>query len=253
MSNPPSQKVALVTGSAIRIGKALIEALHAHQYRVIIHYHHSKKEAESLLQQCLQRRPNSAIASAANLDSPENCANLIKTAFEKWHRLDLLVNNASRYFPNVVGNTSETQWNELMNANLASPYFLSQAAFPHLKTTKGSIINMSDSAIAEGVPKRGYSAYNASKAGLNGLTRSLALEFAPDVRVNAIAPGSTLPPKEKSPEAIEKTSQEIPLKKYGNLDDIVRTLFFLIENTHITGQIISIDGGESLQSIASLR
>ncbi len=241
MSN---QKVALVTGSARRIGKALIEALHAQDYRVVIHYDQSKQEAEELLQQCLEKRPNSAIALAANLDDPQRCAKLISHAYQHWKRLDVLINNASRYFPTTVGETTSDQWHELMNANLLSPYFLSQAASPHLLKSKGCIINMSD--INATRPFRDHGVYCASKAGLNMLTKSLALELAPHIRVNAIALGPTLPKTSQAKAELEKKRALIPLKKYGNLEDIARTVFFLIENSHITGQIISLDGGKSL-------
>ena len=186
MSNHP---VVLVTGSAKRLGAAMIRRLHANGYNVIIHYRHSKKEALALCDALNASRAHSAITLQTDLAQIDTLPKLIEDAYQAWQRLDVLINNASEFFPTKVGDTTEQQWNNLMNSNLKAPYFLSQAAAPFLQKTKGCIINISDANIS--APRKGYPVYCTAKSGLNTLTQALAEEL-PNIRINAIALGTTL-------------------------------------------------------------
>jgi pteridine reductase len=240
--------VALVTGGAVRIGAAMVKALHAAGYRIIIHYHRSQTPAKEMKHALEALIPSSVALVSADLCDFKSLKPLIESATHTWGRLDVLINNASRYYPTPVDQASDAEWDDLMASNLMSPYFLSQNAYPYLKSTKGCIINMTD--IKAVHPLKNYGIYCASKAGLDMVTRSMALAFAPDVRVNGVAPGSAiLWPQHKaemSETAKRKLTEVIPLKKRGCVDDITRTVLFLIESKHITGQIISVDGGQSL-------
>ena len=248
MMSPSSYPVALVTGGAQRIGAAIVAGLHAEQYRVIIHYHQSAQQARSLAHACECIRPESATTLSANLCEYHDLTALVQAAHRAWGRLDVLINNASRFYPTPIEKTQKEQWDGIINSNLMAPYFLSQAAYPHLLATQGCIINISD--IKARRPLSGYSLYWASQAGLNMLTQALALEMAPNVRVNGVAPGVTLWPKDKvntlSPKQKVKIMSRIPLQRCGQPQDIAHAILFLIHNAHITGQVISIDGGQSL-------
>lgn len=234
MSNLP---VAIVTGSAKRLGAAIIEAIHANQYNIIIHYRHSENEAKTLCEACNNIRTHSAITLQADLNHFETYTTLIATAQQHWGRLDVLVNNASEYFPTSIGTATEQQWNDLINSNLKAPYFLSQAAIPYLQQSKGCIINISD---VNGVkPLKCYPIYCTAKAGLNMLTRSLAKELAPDIRVNAVAPGPT---RFSSSRHQEQTA----LKRVAEPEEIADAVLFLIQHHYITGEILNVAGGKLL-------
>jgi pteridine reductase len=244
-----SNKVALVTGSAKRIGACFIENLHTAGASVVIHYKDSHTQAKALELKLNTIRQNSAIALQADLLQVRNCQSLIEHAIAHWGRLDILVNNASSFYPTPIEKCDESHWDELLGSNLKAPFFLSQAAAKELEKRSGSIVNMVD--IHAQRPLRHHSVYCAAKAGLIMLTHSLAKDLAPRVRVNAIAPGSILWPQgQASLKASdkEKILSEIELQRQGTPQDLANTLLFLVSSSsgYITGQLLSVDGGRSL-------
>lgn len=238
------QKVVLITGAAKRIGAAIAEYFHANDFRVIVHYRHSKKEASILVKKFNRCRKNSAACLFADLDQFEHHQKLINDSFAIWNQLNIVINNASTFFKTPMGKINENNWELLLNSNLKAPFFLSQAAMPHLKKTNGSIINIID--IHANKPMKNYPVYSCAKAGLLMLTKSLALELAPRIRVNAVAPGHVIWPLNKNAfSAIEKKKIEAMtlLKKQIKPLDIAKAALFLAEQDAITGQMIAVDGG----------
>ena len=243
------RKTALVTGSAARIGATLITRLHTFGYNVAIHYRHSKAPAETLCEQLNTHRAESAIALQADLCDIKQCQTLIDNTTKHFGSLHVLVNNASSFYPTPVGKVTLEQWEDLHCSNLKAPFFLAQAATPWLKASHGCIVNMAD--IHGQNPLSNHPVYCAAKAGLIMLTRSLAKELAPQIRVNAIAPGSILWPEgaaSLNKLQKQKINDEIALQRQGNPNDLADTLLFLTESgsAYITGQIIAVDGGRSL-------
>lgn len=247
MNSPPVAKVVLITGAAKRIGATIATFFHKQSWSVFIHYRNAEEEALTLVRALNSIRPGSSASYTLNLDNNQKVPQLIEAVIGHFGRLDLLVNNASSFFPTKIGSTDERNWESLFSSNLKSPFFLSQAAFSWLQKTQGSIINITD--IHGNRPLKNYPVYSTAKGGLNALTRSLALEFAPLVRVNAVAPGAILWPEgghfdEKEQQAI---IGQTPLKRLGSATDIARTVYFLAEEApFITGQIIAVDGGREL-------
>ncbi len=248
-NNPPlAGKAALVTGSAKRIGACFIRHLHNAGASVIIHYRNSRESADKLSEELESTRENSSTVLQADLCAVNNCKRLITEAAERWGKLDILVNNASSFYPTPVALTTESQWNDLIGSNLKAPFFLSQAAAPWLKSSQGVIINMVD--IHGQNPLQTHPVYCSAKAGLIMLTRSLAKELAPQVRVNAIAPGSILWPDgaaSLNDDEKQKIMRDIALQRQGNPEDLARTLLFLVskDSEYITGQVLTVDGGRS--------
>lgn len=238
-----SAPVALITGGARRIGAEIAQQLHAKGYHLLIHYRDSATDANDLCAQLNQTRAQSARAINANLALTEEVAALAQAAESAWQRLDLLVNNASAFYPTPLGKITDEAWDDLMASNLKAPLFLSQALAPALKKTGGCIINLAD--IHALRPLKDHSVYCAAKAANLMLTRSLALELAPEVRVNAIAPGAILWP-EQNPAASESILPRIPLGRCGSPADIAQALIYLTEAHYVTGQVIAVDGGRSL-------
>lgn len=238
--------IALVTGAARRIGAEIARFLHQNGYQVIIHCNHSQADAESLALSLNNIRPKSAYVAVADLSSREGCAELIEKALSFAGRLDALINNASSFFPTAVEDVDEKQWQKLFNTNLRAPFILSQKARAALKLQSGSIINITD--IHGNKPLSGYSVYSMSKAGLISMTQSLAKEFAPWIRVNAVSPGAILWPEQEleNSEKQQNVIARIPLKRMGEAQDIAQTVLFLLQSHYITGQIINVDGGRSL-------
>jgi pteridine reductase len=243
MLNNEDKPVALVTGSAKRIGAEIAKGLHAAGYNLLLHYRDSKEQAEALMNAMNQQRAHSAVCIQADFDSHESVKKLAEKALQQWHRLDLLVNNASMFFPTPLPEANFQDWDSLFNSNLRAPYFLTQALADALKKTQGSIINIAD--IYAEKPLQNHSLYCMAKAGNVMMTKSLALELAPEIRVNAIAPGAILWPEVLTSNT-HNIIDKIPLKKLGNTDEIVRLVLFLSQSTYITGQIISVDGGRGL-------
>ncbi|WP_062061336.1 pteridine reductase [Cellvibrio sp. OA-2007] len=250
---PTTTKVALVTGAAKRIGAEIARQLHQENFNVVIHYHHSAKAAQALVDELNDLREKSAICIAADLNNLAQINNLAAQAEQYWQRFDLLVNNASSFYPTPIGETSDDDWNQLINSNLKAPFFLAQALAPALKKYRGCIINIAD--IYADKPLKKHSVYSIAKAGNVMLTKTLAQELAPDVRVNGIAPGAILWPDDDHKKPVDRLSDEnkekmlakIPLQQRGHELDITHTILFLAKNApYITGQVLTVDGGRTL-------
>lgn len=239
-------KVALVTGGAQRVGATLCQHLHSAGYNVLIHYRQSADAASKLAKELNTIRPGSAHGIPADLLKIKDISRLMQAALQPWQRLDLIVNNASSFYPSKIGETKEDDWNDLIGSNMKAPFFIAQYAAKALAEHQGSIINIVD--IHANSPLKEHSVYCAAKAGLAMLTRSLAVELAPHVRVNGVAPGAILwPATEPSEENKQKIIAEIPLQRLGEPMDIAKTVLFLARDAnYINGQIIAVDGGRSL-------
>ncbi len=241
-----THKVALITGAAHRIGAEMACQLHRAGMNIALHYRNSKENAEALAQRLNSERPNSVVLIQADLLDTKSLPKVIRDAANPWQRLDVLINNASTFYPTEIGSASEADWDDLIGSNLKAPFFLSQAATGELKKQQGCIINIVD--IHSQRPMKGYPIYSAAKAGLAMLTMSLARELGPEIRVNGIAPGAILWPEH---EMDDNTKDEIlnrtALKRQGSPSDIARTALFLIKDAdYISGQIINVDGGRTL-------
>jgi pteridine reductase len=239
-------KVALVTGAARRLGAAIAHCLHAAGANVVIHYRGAESEATQLEAQLNASRKGSAMRLKGDLLAPIAPQALIGAALERWGRLDLLVNNASSFYATAIGGIEAAQWDELIGSNLRAPLFLAQTAAPHLAATKGSIVNIVD--IHAERPLKGYLVYSVAKAGLAALTRALALELAPAVRVNAVAPGAIAWPEDGQFDAAERERivATTPLKRIGAPEDIARGVHYLATAPFVTGHLLAVDGGRSL-------
>jgi pteridine reductase len=242
-----TNKTALITGAAKRIGAAIAEQLHSSGMNVIIHYNSSAKEAHELVRKLNGVRRDSAIMIQANLEHKEYYSALIDAALDFKGGLDVLINNASAYYPTSLASLDDQQWNELINTNLKAPLFLSQLAAKSLRSNKGCIINITD--IHANRPLKNHSVYSVSKAGLVMLTQSLAKEMAPAIRVNAISPGVIMWPDDIEEEKKNEILNETMMKRTGNVEDITKAVLFLIKDAdYITGQVLNIDGGRTLYS-----
>ncbi len=241
-----NDKVVLVTGAARRIGAAIVTRLQENGARVAIHYRGSADDAEKLAAQLNNERSNSAAIFQADLLDVESINSLVDAVVAWGGRLDGLVNNASSFYSTPVGSITEAQWNELIGSNLKAPLFLSQAAAQHLQTSGGAIVNIVD--IHSDRPLRNHVVYGSAKAGLAMLTRSLAKDLAPEIRVNGVSPGAILWPENGMTEAVqENILEQVPLKRAGNPEDIAGCVLYLLRDaTYVTGQIISVDGGRSI-------
>lgn len=240
-------KVVLVTGGAKRVGAQIARTLHAAGARVVVHYRRAGREAEALTDEMNTARPRSALAVGADLLDIRSLPGLVRTAVEAFGALDGLINNASSFFATPVGGITSGDWDDLIGTNLKAPLFLTQAAAPHLKAAGGAVVNITD--IHAERPLKNYALYCAAKSGLAGLTRALAVELAPSVRVNAIAPGPILWPEDGSfDEALQaRVTDRTLLKRSGTPQDIARTVLFLLAGApYVTGQILAVDGGRSV-------
>lgn len=248
MSDSLVSKVALITGAARRIGACVAETLHQAGMNVVLHYNVSEDEAQSLCSRLNQLRPNSAVTLQGDLLKQEIDKSLVKNAYETWGRLDVLVNNASRFYRTPFGQVTEYAWDDLMISNLRAPFFLAQAAAPYLIKTKGRIINIAD--IHAWRPMRNYSVYCISKTGVLMLTKSLAKELAPNVLVNAIAPGAIVWPEGENSLSLEEKDAIIsktPLGRSGTVEDIAKVALFLARDADfVTGEVYAVDGGRGL-------
>ena len=246
-ANSSSERtVGLITGGARRLGKAMVKALHESGMDIVVHYHNSEIEAHNLKKELEKKRANSICLVRGNLCEPVMADQIMSRTIEHFGRLDLLVNNASSFYPTNLNNTSPSQFNELISTNSMAPYLLSQAAANYLRKNKGAIINITD--IYADRPLKSHSVYSASKAALKSLTWSLAQELAPYIRVNAIAPGSILWPEGQAlGEEQQNLIDSTPLKRVGTPADIEKALLFLWRDApYITGQTLYIDGGRSI-------
>jgi pteridine reductase len=243
---PLAGQTALVTGGARRVGAAIVRALHARGANVIIHCHRSLDEARALAAGLERTRPGSTAVEVADLLDLEALTRLGTAAGERFGGLQLLVNNASSFYPTPFGQMTAAQWDDLLGTNLRAPLFLTQAAAPALRRCGGSIVNIVD--IHGKRPLRDYAIYCTAKAGLIMLTRALARELGPEVRVNAIAPGTILWPERGMDESLkQRITAQTPLRRQGSPEDIVRAvLFFSAEAPYVTGQVLAVDGGRSI-------
>jgi pteridine reductase len=247
MSDALSGKVVLVTGAVKRVGAAIARRLHREGAVLMLHYRSSERDAQALQAELNAARPNSVALIQADLLDAAGLPEIVKNTVSRFERLDALVNNASSFFATPVGDITQAAWDNLMGTNLRAPLFLAQAAAPHLRKTGGAIVNITD--IHAERPLKSYVVYTVAKAGLVGLTRSLARELGPEVRVNGVAPGPILWPEDGSWDEVtrQRTISNTLLKRTGDPDDIARAVHYLIaEAPYVTGQIIAVDGGRSI-------
>lgn len=239
-------KVVLITGAARRIGAEIAEMLHAVGATVVIHYRHSQAAAMDLQQKLNTQRPNSCWLLSGDLLVVNNLPHLVEQVITWTGRLDVLINNASSFYPTPIGSLTEQQFDDLIGTNLKAPLFLAQAAAPYLQQSQGCIINLVD--IHGFRPLKNYPAYCAAKAGLVMVTQSLARELGPQVRVNGVAPGAILWPEMAENTAMhQELLAKTALKREGSPTDIATTVLFLVRDApYITGQVIPVDGGKML-------
>jgi len=237
---------ALITGAGRRIGACIAQRLHTAGAGIVVHYRGSEAPAERLADELNSERTGSAITIGADLLDASGLVGMIDRIVEQTGRLDVLINNASSFYPTPIGSITEAQWDDLIGTNLKAPLFLSQAAAPHLKATNGTIINLID--IHATRPLRNHTIYGPAKAGLAMLTRSLARDLAPEVRVNGVSPGAILWPEDGMSERIkENVLRQIPMKRPGEPGDIADCILYLVRDAkYVTGQIIAVDGGRSI-------
>ena len=242
-----SNKVVLITGAAHRIGAITARMLHAEGMNILLHYRHSRDAAESLQTELNAMRTDSVHLIQADLHDSAKLPALVEQAIQIWGQLDVLINNASSFYATPIGTVTETQWDDLIGSNLKAPFFLSQAAAPYLRQQHGCIVSIVD--IHAERPLKEFPVYSMAKAGLVMLTKSLASELGPEVRVNAVAPGAILWPENLGEHEKEKIISRTFLKRQGAPDDIARAILYLIRDAgYMSGQVITVDGGRSLNS-----
>jgi len=239
-------RVLLITGGARRVGAEIARTLHGAGAGVLLHYRTSATAAKALAAELNKERAGSVAIFAADLQREDAPAAIVAAALREFGRIDILINNASAFYPTPVGKITAAQWDDLFCSNVKAPLFLSQAAAPSLRVQRGLIINIVD---IHGLrPLRGHPVYSAAKAALAMLTRALALELGPEIRVNGIAPGPILWPEGAMDEALKnEIIAKTALKRHGTPGDVARTALFLAQDApYITGQIIAVDGGRSI-------
>ena len=239
-------KTIFITGAAKRIGKEIALTFKELGWNIIIHYNSSKNDADNLADQINKDNPNSAKTVQGNLDVKEDVQKILNEVNDAFPSIDLLINNASTFYPTPIDEISEDHWEKLIGSNLKGPLFLIQGLKEKLKKSNGSIINITDTNLTKGVAN--YSIYSAAKAGLEAITKGLARELAPEIKVNAIAPGAMLEPPDVTwtEEQKNRVIETIPLKRMGSEKDIANAVKFLANSEYITGQTIKVDGGRSL-------
>jgi len=239
-------RTALITGAAARIGAAITTVLHQRGHDVLIHYNSSAEPARLLADQLNELRADSAAVISADLSSPGGVGTLVDAGLAFSDRLDVLVNNASRFYPTEVGDTRPYQWDDLMDSNLRGPYFLSQGLLAPLRKAEGCIINLLD--VHADRPMLRHPVYSISKAGLAMMTCSLARELGPEIRVNGVSPGAILWPENETDESARETIlARTALKRVGEPGDIASAVAYLaLDAPYVTGQILAVDGGRSL-------
>lgn len=249
MSQEYERKTLLITGAARRIGAAIATLFHGRGYDVVIHYNHSEKEAQALVESLNAKRPASALCLQADLGTLSQVLSLASEALAWRGGIDVLINNASRFYPSAIGEVDETIWDDLLSSNLKGGFFLSQALAKSLQSRKGCIINLTDIHADGGL--KGYPVYSIAKAGVKMMTKALARELAPLVRVNGISPGAILwpendPSEKEQSEAQSAVLRDIALQRMGSADEIAATAWYLAEEArYCTGQTIRVDGGRT--------
>jgi pteridine reductase len=239
-------KVALVTGAARRVGAAIARRLHEAGASIVIHYRGAEADATQLEKELNAKRAGSAVKVKGDLLAPVAPQALVSAALQRFARLDFLVNNASAFYPTPLGEIEAGHWEELIGSNLRAPLFLAQAAAPQLALAAGAIVNIAD--IHAERPLKDYLVYSVAKAGLVALTRALALELAPGVRVNAVAPGAIAWPEDGqfAPDERKRVVATTPLARTGSAEDIAQAVHFLCGAPFVTGQVLAVDGGRSI-------
>lgn len=239
-------QVALVTGSAVRIGATIVRQLHAEGAAVAVHYRRSAEAAQALVDELNAARADSAREFQADLASVTELESMASKVVGWRDRLDVLVNNASSFYPTPIGSITEENWDDLVSSNLKAPLFLSQAVAPALMKTKGCIVNIVD--IHAQKPLKSHLVYGPAKAGLAMLTKSLAKELGPSIRVNGVSPGAILWPTDGMSESAKQSIlEQVPLQRTGGPEDIAACVRFLVcDAPYVTGQIIAVDGGRSV-------
>ena len=250
MSTP--RPVALVTGAARRIGAAIARRLHADGFDLALHYRDSAVDMQALADELQRTRPDSVLTLQAELSQFDRLPELVARTIGRYGRLDALVNNASQFFPTPFATTTPAQWDALFATNLRAPFFLAQAAAPHLRASRGAIVNLTD--IHSERPLREHAVYGMGKAALAYMTRALALELAPEVRVNAVAPGAILWPEPdahgggKDDATKAALLARTPLQRLGTPEEIAEAVRWLLRDaTYMTGQVLRLDGGRLLE------
>jgi pteridine reductase len=248
MSAPLQDKTVVITGGARRVGAAVVRRLHAAGANLVVHYRSSAKQARELRDELTGDRPDSVVLVQGDLLKPANLSGLMKDALKAYGRIDALINNASSFYATALGEITEKAWDDLVGTNLKAPLFLAQAASRELRKTHGAIVNIID--IHAEFPMKNYVVYNVAKGGLLALTRSLARELGPEIRVNGVAPGTILWPDDdawKDELARQRIMNQTALKRIGEPDDIAKTVeFLLVSAPYITGQVLAVDGGRSV-------
>lgn len=248
MSTDPKSRTptALITGAARRIGACIAQTLHARGCRVLLHYRSSEGEAAKLAGRLNKERPESALLLQADLAGPEGISSLVEQVRQHGGTLDVLVNNASRFYPTPLGDVTLETWNDLMGSNVQGAFFLTQALLSELRAANGSIINILD--IHAEKPMRKHTVYCMAKAALQMMTLSMARELGPEVRVNGVAPGAIMWPENEPSEQVKNYILErTVMKKIGSPEDIAGAVTFLaLDAPYVTGQILAVDGGRSL-------
>ncbi|BCT92415.1 pteridine reductase [Lysobacter helvus] len=242
-----ARPVAFITGSARRLGAAIARRLHAAGYDVAMHCGRSRIECNAMAASLEAQRANSTHVLQADLSEFDRLPELLAHTIGRFGRLDALVNNASAFFPTPIGEATPAQWDTLFAANVRAPFFLSQAAAPHLRATRGAIVSLTD--IHAERPLRAHALYGMSKAALAYMTRALALELSPEVRVNAIAPGAILWPESGKDDAMKQAMLErTPLGRTGTPEEVAEAVRWLLQDaTYTTGQVLRLDGGRLLE------
>jgi pteridine reductase len=246
MSSFNERPVALITGGAKRVGAVIARTLHTAGYDLALHCRHSVNEAKALAAELTAQRANSTLVLQAELADTRNLPRLIDATLTRYGRLDALVNSASAFYPTPIDTASVEQWNELFASNAQAPFFLAQAALPALRTAHGAIVNLVDIYAERSIAN--YPIYVMAKGALVAMTRTLALDLAPDIRVNGIAPGAVMWPSDgKSYDDQQAMMARTPLGRAGTPEDVAGTVLWLLRDApFVTGQIIRVDGGRSI-------
>ena len=241
-----TKKFIFLTGGAKRIGKVTCDAFHQKGYDVIFHYNKSADQAQEIRSKLNERRQDSCYIMQADFNDADSVKELLEGISQITDGLDVLINNASSFYPTPIEKATSNDWSDLLNTNTTTPLFLTQALLPFLKKTKGSVINISDTLAPAGI--KNFSLYAGAKSALEGITKSLAKELAPDIRVNAISPGAILWPEDEDLTDDQKKERlkKVALGRIGKPEDISSLAIFLSSAQYITGQVIKVDGGRSV-------
>ena len=239
------EKTVFITGGAKRIGASMANYFHERNYKVVFHYNKSEKEAENLSRELNEKEADSCFTIQSDFSSQESIESTVNEFYKVSKEINVLINNASSFYPTPIQNATEEQWNDLLDTNITTPLFLIKGFQKGLKRTKGSVINISDSLAPRGI--KNFSLYSSAKGALETLTKSLAKELAPEVRINAVAPGIILWPENGEIDEEEKNNilKKVDLGRAGNPMDISSAVYFLTGANYITGQTLRVDGGRS--------